>query len=113
MISFDQELITIFIPAWFFSIFVLYIINLIIIFKKDINRLKIWKSIVLLLNVAALIYSGILLYYFTVLFLMINNDVFSIFQNTFKVNIIYFGLIFYFLILNIVLSMFVIRKKAI
>ena len=111
MKSYYQELMTIFIQTVFITIFILYIINLVFIFKKDINNLKIWKSIILVLNGAALIFGGLLVYYFTILFWMINNDVFSVLRDNSGVNLFFIGFVLYFLVINIVLSVFVIRKK--
>lgn len=100
-----------FLQSVFLAVFVLYIMNLIFIIKKDINHLKIWKSIILVLNAAGFIFSGILVYYFTVLVILINDDVFSFLRDNSAINLLFIGLVVYFLVLNIVLSVFVIRKK--
>lgn len=100
-----------FIPSVFFSTFILYILNLIFIIKKEIPRLNLWKSILLILNGAALIFTGILLYYFTVFVILINSDVIAFLQDNHIVNLLFIGMVLYFIILNIVLSVFVIRKK--
>lgn len=100
-----------FIVSVFSITFILYILNLIFIIKKEMNHLKIWKIILLVLNAAALIYNGILIYYFTVFVILINSDVFAFLRDNVVVNLVFIGLVLYFIVCNIVLFVFVIRKK--
>ncbi|KGR74329.1 hypothetical protein [Ureibacillus manganicus] len=100
-----------FLPSVFISTFVLYILNLLFIIKKEIRHFKIWKIILLVFNIAALIFNGILIYYFTVFVILINSDVFAFLRDNVVVNLLFIGLVLFFIVCNIVLSVFVIRKK--
>ncbi|HWL24487.1 MAG TPA: hypothetical protein VNR38_12175 [Ureibacillus sp.] len=102
-----------FIPFVFITTFILYIINLIFISKKEISKFKVWKNIILVLNGAALIFNGILLYYLAVFVILLNTDTYSPARNNTTINLLFIGLVVYFLVINIVLSIFVIRKKFI
>ena len=100
-----------FIPFVFITTFILYMINLFFIAKKDINSFKVWKSIILVLNGAALIFNGILLYYLTVFVVLLNTDTYSPSRDNTTINLLFIGLVLYFIVINIALSVFVIRKK--
>lgn len=103
-------MIVIFIQTVFIAVFILYIVNFFFIFNKGIINLKAWKITILVLNGIALIFSGSLLYYMMIVVLMMNNDRLS---SVTGVNFLFIGLVLYFFVLNIVLSILVIRKRKI
>lgn len=87
----------------FLLFFALYIVNIIFLVKKDLIQKKRWKTIILILNVIALIFGIGFMYFMTVLLSMAGGAVLAY--------IVYFGSWVYFVLINIILTIFVVRKK--
>ncbi|WP_010094703.1 hypothetical protein [Ornithinibacillus scapharcae] len=81
----------------------LYIANIIFLVKKDLVKRKLWKSIIIVLNIIAIIFGVGFMYFMTILLSLAGGATFAY--------IIYVGSWIYFVLFNIILTIFVIRKK--
>lgn len=87
----------------FSLVLIIYILNIIFLVKKGLARRKLWKTIIIILNVAAIIFSVTFMYYMSILLAMVGGATLAY--------IIYIGSFIYFILINIFLTILVIRKK--